>query len=197
MNLSTSSSPSEESLFMPLSPEVVRDPGKATGQRISFTTLIELHGPDLYRFAWSMTRSPHDADDVYQETLLKAFKAWKRLPADANHRAWLFRIASNTWISDRRKMQRVHQFGDDQPDLPSGEPDTATQVAATETLEHVTLAIEDLPPKQRTALVLRKYHDMTYEEIGEVLDCSPEAARANVYAALQKLRSQFATALVN
>lgn len=182
---------------MPLSPSFVRDPGKATGQRISFTTLIEQHGADLYRFAWSLTRSPHDADDVYQETLLKAFQAWRRLPADANHRAWLFRIASNTWISDRRKQQRVHQFGEDYPDVPSREPDTATQVSATETLEHVTIAIEDLPPKQRTALVLRKYHDMTYEEIGDVLDCSPDAARANVYEALRKLRSQFATALAS
>lgn len=182
---------------MPLSPAGTGDPTLATGQRLSFTSLIEQHGADLYRFAWSLTRSPHDADDVYQETLLKAFRAWRKLPADANHRAWLFRIASNTWISDRRKMQRVHQFGEEQPDLPSGEPDTATQVAATETLEHVTVAIEGLPPKQRAALVLRKYHDMTYEEIGGILDCSPEAARANVYAALQKLRNQFSTALVN
>lgn len=182
---------------MPLSPAGTGDPTSATGQRLSFTTLIEQHGADLYRFAWSLTRSPHDADDVYQETLLKAFRAWRRLPADANHRAWLFRIASNTWISDRRKNQRVHQFGEDSPDLPSSEPDTATQVVATETLEHVTVAIEALPPKQRAALVLRKYHDMTYEEIGDILDCSPEAARANVYAALQKLRNQFATALVN
>ncbi len=182
---------------MALSPTRPGDPIPATGARISFTSLVELHGQDLYRFAWSLTRSPHDADDVYQETLLKAFRAWSKLPPDANHRAWLFRIASNTWISDRRKMGRVHQFGMDQPDMPSGETDTATQVVASETLEHVTVAIEALPPKQRTALVLRKYHDMSYEEIGEVLDSTPEAARANVYAALQKLRSQFATALVN
>lgn len=182
---------------MPLSLSTARDPVQASGGCLSFTSLVEQHGADLYRFAWSLTRSPHDADDVYQETMLKAFKAWRKLPCDANHRAWLFRIASNTWISDRRKQQRVHQFGDDQPDLPSPEPDTARRIAATETLEHVTDAIGQLPPKQRTALVLRKYHDMTYDEIGEVIDASPEAARANVYEALRKLRSQFATALVD
>lgn len=164
---------------------------------ISFTTVIAQHGHDLYRFAWSMTRNPHDADDVYQETLLKAFRAWRKLPADANHRAWLFRIASNTWISDRRKQQRIHQFAEDGHDVPSRESDTATQVMARDTLEQVATEIERLPAKQRTALVLRKYHDMTYGEIGEVLDCSEEAARANVYEALRKLRSCFASAFVD
>lgn len=182
---------------MSLSLSTARDPVATSGTSLSFTSLVEQHGADLYRFAWSLTRSPHDADDVYQETMLKAFKAWRKLPSDANHRAWLFRIASNTWISDRRKQQRVHQFGDDHPDLPSREPDAVRQIAASETLEHVTGAIEQLPPKQRTALVLRKYHDMSYEEIGEVIDASPEAARANVYEALRKLRSQFATALID
>lgn len=184
---------------MALSEPVARGPGHPAraSKQVSFTTLIEEHGADLFRFAWSLTGTSHDADDVYQETLLKAFKAWRKLPADANHRAWLFRIASNTWISDRRKQQRVHQFGDNEPELPSREPDTATQVTAHDTLEHVTAAIEDLPPKQRTALVLRKYHEMNYDEIGEVLGTSGEAARANVYEALRKLRSRFATALVD
>lgn len=182
---------------MSLSPPASRDPGQPPCTRISFTTLIELHGPDLYRFAWSLTGTGHDADDVYQETLLKAFKAWRKLPDDANHRAWLFRIASNTWISDRRKQGRVHQFGDDQPDLPSREPDTANQVVAQDTLDHVAHAIGLLPPKQRTALVLRKYHEMNYDEIGEVLGSTGEAARANVYEALRKLRGSFATALID
>lgn len=182
---------------MPLSPPGERDQGLIHDARISFTTLIECHGPDLYRFAWSITGTSHDADDIYQETLLKAFRAWRKLPADANHKAWLFRIASNTWISDRRKQGRVYQFGDDHPELPSREPDTATRVVAQDTLDHVTGAISILPRKQRTALVLRKYHDMSYDDIGEVLGCSGEAARANVYEALRKLRSQFASALID
>ncbi|CAN5637765.1 hypothetical protein BH23CHL3_BH23CHL3_10000 [soil metagenome] len=164
-------------------------------ERLSFTTMIERNGSDLYRFSWSITGNPHDADDVYQETLLKAFKAWKRLPGDANHRAWLFRIASNTWISDRRKQRRLRELGDGANDIPARDPDAASQLDARDTLREVTSAIALLPAKQRTALVLRKYHDMDYAEIGDVLDCTEEAARASVYQALRKLRTEFAAAL--
>lgn len=164
-------------------------------ERLSFTTMIERNGSDLYRFSWSITGNPHDADDVYQETLLKAFKAWKRLPCDANHRAWLFRIASNTWISDRRKQTRVQELGDEANTLPAHDGDTSGQLDARDTLQEVTSAIALLPIKQRTALILRKFYDMDYAEIGTVLDCSEDAARASVYQALRKLRSEFASSL--
>ena len=179
------------------SPPTPDRPARSPGTRLAFTTVVERHGADLHRYAWSLTRSPDDADDVYQETLLKAYRAWRTLPEDANHRAWLFRIASNTWISDRRKNGRVHQMNEATSRMLTSEPDTATQVATSETLEHVTRAIEALPPKQRAAIVLRKYHDMSYDEIGEILECSGEAARANVYEALRKLRGQFAAALAS
>lgn len=180
-------------------PPVMTAPGGALSpvgtERLSFTTMIERNGSDLYRFSWSITGNPHDADDVYQETLLKAFKAWKKLPSDANHRAWLFRIASNTWISDRRKQRRVHELGDEANNLPTHDGDASSRLDARDTLRQVTSAIALLPAKQRAALVLRKYHDMDYGDIGAVLDCTEEAARASVYQALRKLRSEFATSL--
>lgn len=163
--------------------------------RCSFTTMVERHAPSLYRYAWSITGDPHDADDVYQETLLKAFRAWRRLPDDANHRAWLFRIASNTWISDRRKHGRVHELGDEAHAIATHDPDVPDRLHARETLHAVTSAIELLPPRQRAALVLRKYHDMDYCEIGAVLECSEDAARASVYQGLKKLRATFADQL--
>lgn len=166
-------------------------------ERLSFTTMIERNGSDLYRFSWSITGNPHDADDVYQETLLKAFRAWKKLPGDANHRAWLFRIASNTWISDRRKQRRLRELGDEASNIASFDADAPSQLDARDTLREVTSAIAMLPVKQRAALVLRKYHDMDYAEIGTVLDCSEGAARASVYQALRKLRSEFATSLTD
>jgi RNA polymerase sigma-70 factor (ECF subfamily) len=167
-------------------------------RKLSFTTVVARYDRDLYRFAWSIAGNRDDADDVYQETLLKAFRAWRKLPPDANHRAWLFRIASNTWISDRRKQQRVRQFADDADQhVPSREPDTVKQVVAKDTLDRVNAEIQILPLKQRTALVLRKYHEMSYCDIGAVLDCSEDAARANVYEALRKLRSCFHDVLVD
>jgi RNA polymerase sigma-70 factor (ECF subfamily) len=123
---------------------------------------------------------------------MKAFKAYPRLPADANHRAWLYRIASNTFISDRRKRKRDNPLTEImEQTLSTGTPDHARGLDARDLLRDVEVFVEQLPPKQRIALVLRKYHGHEYSMIAETLACSEVAARANVHEALRKLRLQF------
>ena len=76
----------------------------------TFDETLARHGAEIYRFALHLTRNRPDADDLYQETALKAYRAWDRLPCDANHRAWLYRIASNTFLSDKRKTSRLRSL---------------------------------------------------------------------------------------
>lgn len=160
---------------------------------VLFTTLLERHGEEIFRFACQLTGNRTDADDLYQETVMKAFRAFGRLPAGANYRAWLYRICSNTWISDRRKNGRVSPMNDVLADTLSIPPtDHASALDARDLLQEVELFVNDLPPKQRVALVLRKHHEVGYAEIGSILNCSEAAARANVHAALTKLRGAFA-----
>jgi RNA polymerase sigma-70 factor (ECF subfamily) len=155
--------------------------------------VIEWHGDEIFRFACQLTGNRADADDLYQETLIKAFRAFERLPADANHRAWLYRICSNTWISDRRKHGRVSPMNDVLTDsLTAQIPDQARQLDARDLLREVEQFVGELPPKQRVALVLRKHHELGYADIAGVLNCSEAAARANVHEALSKLRGAFA-----
>lgn len=157
-----------------------------------FSVLIDRWGDEIYRFTWHLTGNPADADDLYQETLLKAFRAYRKLPADANHRAWLYRIASNTFISDRRKHGRVNPMNDVmEASLPAPGVDQARRLDARDLLQEVEAFVADLPPKQRVALVLRKYHGHDYAHIAMTLKCSEEAARANVHEALRKVRSRF------
>ena len=115
-----------------------------------FTDLIDRLGQELYRFARQLTGNGSDADDLYQETLLKAFRAFDRLPDDANHRAWLYRIASNTFISDRRKHARcpAHQR---RPCRHPGRScsDHARALDARDLLHDVEQFVHALPPKQR------------------------------------------------
>lgn len=158
-----------------------------------FTVVLEQHGDEIFRFACQLTGNRTDADDLYQETLIKAFRAFGRLSYDANHRAWLYRICSNTWISDRRKHGRVFPMNDvlaDTLNMPT--TDQASALDARDLLNEVQHFVDGLPPKQRVALVLRKHHELGYAEIAGVLNCSEAAARANVHEALTKLRRAFA-----
>jgi len=158
-----------------------------------FTVVIERFGNEVYRFCCQLTGNAADADDLYQESLLKAFRAFDRLPNDANHRAWLYRIASNTFISDRRKHARVQPISDGLADtLSSAPPDHARALDARDLLRDVEQFVQALPPKQRVALVLRKHHEYGYAQIADVLNSSEAAARANVHEALMKLRGAFA-----
>lgn len=158
-----------------------------------FTSIIDRFGDEIYRFACQLTGNGVDADDLYQETLLKAFRAYAKLPADANHRAWLYRICSNTFISDRRKHGRVAPMNDVMAaTLSANTPDQARALDARDLLREVERFVDTLPPKQRVALVLRKHHEYGYADIADVLNSSEAAARANVHEALTKLRGAFA-----
>ncbi len=159
----------------------------------TFDDTFARHSAEIYRFALHLTRNRPDADDLYQETALKAYRAWDRLPCDANHRAWLYRIASNTFLSDKRKGSRLRSLDADgaAETIPALSRDDDGRLDAGTLLREVEAFIEALPPKQRVALVQRKYLDISYAEIAGTLGCSEEAARRSVHEALRKLRDRF------
>ena len=159
----------------------------------SFDDTLARHGAEIYRFALHLTRNRPDADDLYQETALKAYRAWARLPCDANHRAWLYRITSNTFLSDKRKSSRLRSLDADgtADTIPAASRDDDRRLDAGVLLREVEAFIEALPPKQRVALVQRKYLDIGYAEIAATLGCTEEAARRSVHEALKKLRERF------
>jgi RNA polymerase sigma-70 factor (ECF subfamily) len=158
----------------------------------TFEAVLERYQAEIFRFAVHLTRNHADADDLYQETMLKAYRAFDRLDGEANHRAWLYRIATNAFLSDRRKRNRERPLDDEQASqLPGVATDDAARLDAGNLLKEVDDFVAALPAKQRLALIQRKYHDLSYAEIAENLRCSEAAARANVHEALRKLRSQF------
>jgi RNA polymerase sigma factor (sigma-70 family) len=164
-----------------------------SAEQTTFDDTLARHGAEIYRFALHLTRNRPDADDLYQETALKAYRAWNRLPCDANHRAWLYRIASNTFLSDKRKSSRLRSLDAEETveNIPAAHQDDDGRLDAGTLLREVEAFIEGLPPKQRIALVQRKYLDIGYPEIAATLGCSEEAARRSVHEALRKLRAQF------
>jgi RNA polymerase sigma-70 factor (ECF subfamily) len=159
---------------------------------LTFDETLSRFGAEIYRYALHLTRNRPDADDLYQETALKAYRAWDRLPCDANHRAWLYRIATNTFLSDKRKSSRLRSLDAEAAEsIPATSGDDDGRLDASDLLHEVERFIECLPPKQRVALVQRKYLEMGYSDIAAVLNCSEEAARRSVHEALRKLRDRF------
>jgi RNA polymerase sigma-70 factor (ECF subfamily) len=159
---------------------------------VTFDDLLDRHQAEIYRFTMQLTRNRADADDLYQETLIKAYRAFDRLDGDANHRAWLYRIATNTFLSGKRKAKREDPLDETlEAVLPADPVDHVADFEAQDLLAEVQRFVETLPDKQRIALILRKYHEMEYGEIAANLKSSEAAARANVHEALRKLRACF------
>jgi len=156
-----------------------------------FVDLLGSYEREIYRYAFRMTGHAEDAADLLQETFLRAFRAFPRLPVDANHRAWLYRIAHRQALNLFRS-QRVRAA-----ESLDGEAlelhDAATHPESMEetrrlvrTLRHV---IRDLTPRQRSALLLKKYEGLPYSEVAEILACTEDNARAHVYQAMKKIRN--------
>ncbi len=156
-----------------------------------FADLVKAHAREIHAFVWRMLREDAESEDVLQSAFLRALRAYDRLPAGANYRAWLYRIAGNEARTQlRRRGRRPSELTDD---YPAPAPSVEHQAELRMRLGEVAQAVEDLPHKQRTSLILRKYQGLSYTEIGEILEISPAAARANVYQALLKLRARFVT----
>lgn len=170
-------------------------------QPLPFTEVVTLHQRAVYGYLLRFTRNLHDAQDLFQETFLRAYRAYAVLPADADHRAWLMRIAVNLSKNYVRDRQRRHRVLVDESQgrtreggllTPPG-MDTEERMISRETAHTLLAAIEALPFRQRTALIQRQFEGLDYQAIADNLACSPAAARAHVYQALRKLRLSLQT----
>lgn len=154
----------------------------------AFSRLAERHRAEIERYLGRLLGNDADAQDACQDTFLRAQRAFPRLVPGSNARAWLYRIATNSARNAARgRSRRTARLADVELDGIA-----AAGVATPEDrmqLRAVARAAEALPPRQRAALVLRQFQDLDYAEIAATLGGTETAARANVYQALKKLRS--------
>ncbi len=155
-----------------------------------FETLVEMHRDEIFAYLWRLI--PGDqAEDCLQETFLRAFRAYKRTATDSNYRAWLYKIATNVARTANTRRQREMTRKLHHTVAPEGRT-LLDAVILSDDLKIVLRAVEALPHKQRAALMMRKYQEISYKDIGVALECSPGTARAHVYQALKKLRLRLA-----
>jgi RNA polymerase sigma-70 factor (ECF subfamily) len=161
-----------------------------------FEEALSRHEREIMRFLLRMTRDQNDALDLFQETWLRAYRAYPKLDSEQGLRPWLYRIATNLCrnrVRDNLRRARVISNGDD----PTNDDHRSASASGGASaggdghvgVLHLRRAIAGLPHKQGQALVMRKFAGLEYEEIGAALECSAESARASVYQALKKLKA--------
>ena len=151
--------------------------------------LLEEHVPRVYRFALRLTGNPHQAEDLTQETFLRAWRGRKRLRDPDALRVWLFKIAVNLWRDRARRVRRAPQPADspmDDPESRSVSP--VEQALQREDVARALAAIDSLPPRQREVLYLHACEELTIAQIAEVLQVSPAAVKSSLSLARKRMR---------
>lgn len=165
-------------------------------ERLPFAEVITLHQRAIYGYLLRFTRNVQDAQDLFQDTFLRAYRAYAALPTEADLRAWLMRIAVNlskNYVRDRQRRNRVlvdeeQGQGHEHTVFAENRSDTEQTMISRETAQTLLATIDALPFRQRAALMQRQFEGLDYNTIAANLECSPESARAHVYQALRKLR---------
>jgi len=167
-----------------------------TGDTGAFQVLVERHSRPLFRLAYRMTGNQQDAEDVVQDSFLRAYKQLARFDERASFGTWLYRIAVNCELDLVRSRKRRNELmtpEDSEMDdpilsLPSHDPAPDRIAMSGEVRDRVAEAMTELSASERTAFVLRHFEGMCIEEVSQVLGCQPGAAKHSVFRAVQKLR---------
>lgn len=159
----------------------------AAGDSAALATLFDVHKARLYGFLFHLAGDRALAEDLLGETFLRVYESRSRYRIGSGFTPWLFTIARNLAIRELRRkgvsqraQQRLHRDLEQEP--PTWNPEREEQC------RQVQQALLALPEEQRSAIVLKEYAGLSYREIGQVLRCSEEAARARTYRARNTLR---------
>ncbi len=164
----------------------------AAGQEAAFDLLVGRWQGEVIRLLWRLTGSREDAEDLAQETFLRVLRSAPRYRADGRFRAWLLSIATNqarSW-GRRRSILSWLPWRLERDRRPDPAPDPQQRLDAESDRQRVRAALARLPQRQREALVLRRFHELSLREIARVLDTSEGAVESLINRALKGLRRE-------
>ena len=167
------------------------------GEKAAFGLLVETYQRPVFALTYRMLGDVSEAEDAAQETFLRAYSRLDQYDPGRKFSTWLFSIANYHCI-DRLRKRRVQLVGlDESPVVYSLEGDSARPEADTlalEQAEEMQALVSQLEPDYRTPLVLRYWHDCSYQEIADVMDISVPAVKSRLFRARKKLASLYEAA---
>lgn len=169
------------------------------GDQRAFAELVELYQDKLFHMAYRMLNNRQEAEDVVQETFLRVYRSLDRYDENQKFSTWIYRIATNLCIDRLRKRKpsysldaesSEHEGLDGYSMIPSDNRTPESEVLLTETQRIVHQAIETLPPKYKTIMMLRYIQDLSLQEIGDVLEMPVTTIKTRVHRGREFLRKK-------
>ena len=163
------------------------------GDSEAFRALVDKHGRSAFRLAYRMTGNEQDAEDIVQESFLRAYRHLGRFEARANFGTWLYRIVANCAVEQIRTRQsrqnRARMEPMDETTMPPSDQPAPDRLAHSSDIgRRVAAALDGLSPLERAAFTLRHYEGCTIDEISRTLRLRTSAAKHAVFRAVKKLR---------
>jgi RNA polymerase sigma factor (sigma-70 family) len=157
-----------------------------------FERMVREHQHRVYAVGFALTGNRHDAEEVAQDTFLRAYRALATYPPerirDLKQKPWLHRIAVNVVRNRARGAKpRTAELNGNEPDSGPGPESQSMQKAE---MDHLAWRLAGLPPRYREAVVLRHVHEMSYEEVAEALEQPVGTVKSNVHRGLKLLRGE-------
>lgn len=177
--------------------------GVKAGDDTSFEQLLERYRTPLVNFLYRMVRDAALAEDLAQEVFLRVYRARTKYEPNAKFTTWLFRIATNLALNAirdgrfRRLETSLEQASEEEEterplDVADKAPNMVERLMEQDRAAFIRRALTKLPEKQRVAVILHKYHDLDYDEIAGILECSESALKSLLFRAYEALRVELA-----
>ena len=157
------------------------------GNKHSFEELVNRYKKSVYYLTYRMVHDHEDAADLSQETFLKAYQGLRKFKRQSSFHTWLYRITVNLCINHLRK-KRSRQYVELDKNHSVEHPGILQELEQEELQTKMNDAVNELPEKQRVAVILRIYHGLSHKEIAEILGCSVGTVKANYFHAIRNLR---------
>jgi RNA polymerase sigma-70 factor (ECF subfamily) len=163
------------------------------GDGRAFEKLVEKYKKRVYYLAYRMTRDHDSADELAQESFVKAYQALGNFKPGYNFYTWIYRICVNLSINFLKKeshtvsadhLRELNQLPERSPEI-----DQLERMITSEQAGIVRRALDTLPPDQRSAFILKTYDNLSYEQMAEIMECSIGTVMSRLFRARQKLKN--------
>jgi RNA polymerase sigma-70 factor (ECF subfamily) len=164
-----------------------------SGRAGAFDLVVERHRRTVYQLCYRFAGNHEDASDLSQDVFLRAYRGLGNFRGGSSLRTWLYRIGVNVClnrVSASASLQKFTEPIDERQYIDTRSESPSDHVLRLEREARVRAAIAELPRKQRATLILRVYHEMSHQEIADVLDSSVGAVKTNFFHALASLRKR-------